>query len=263
MELLLLIFKIILIAFLIVIGVLFFLLGLVLFVPIRYEVSGNIGDSWEIKLQGRIAYLLSIVKVLFSYEKEQFDVNFFFFGFKKKKAKEDDFSQAESKEASKEACEEVEETLDSETVSEELLKENDELERLDSDIEIKTEKVYSNEQKESDSVSKTQKVSSAKKKPQTKKKTQKTSEPKKRDFDFWKNELTDEHNKSVVRKVLIEIGYLLRHFRFRKMETDIIFSTGDPAVTGQVLGVLCMLPLFYQYQFYIVPDFETESFYIK
>ena len=67
MELILLILKIILIAFLIVLGFSIFLLGLILFVPIRYEVSGSIGDSWDIKIKGKISYLLSIIKLFLSY----------------------------------------------------------------------------------------------------------------------------------------------------------------------------------------------------
>ena len=62
---------------------------------------------------------------------------------------------------------------------------------------------------------------------------------------------------------MAELKYLLRHFKFRKLETDLMFATGDPAMTGQVLGVLCMFPLFYQYQVNIVPDFESEKFYVK
>ena len=45
MELILLILKIILIAFGVLLGLIILALGLILFVPIRYEVSGSVGDS--------------------------------------------------------------------------------------------------------------------------------------------------------------------------------------------------------------------------
>lgn len=70
-------------------------------------------------------------------------------------------------------------------------------------------------------------------------------------------------NRSAVRAFLEEVRYLLRHFKFRRLFTDLRFSMGEPAFTGQVLGVLCMLPMLYQYQVSIVPDFEAEEFYVK
>lgn len=36
------------------------------------------------------------------------------------------------------------------------------------------------------------------------------------------------------------------------------FALADPALTGQVLGILCMMPFLYQYDFHIFPDFESE-----
>ena len=274
MELLLLILKIILIAFLTIFGVLLFLLGLILLVPIRYEVSGDVGDEWEIKLQGKVTYLMSIVKVLFSYEKEQFDVSFFLFGFKKKQLQEDDSSQAEEKTENgpesecldKEENGESEEVANSDAVldAEIFPKEEHTVRKSDSDTETDMQSVFSDAQEKTESGSKIQEHSrTEKRKKRIKKESKKASEQKKIDFSFWKNELADEHNKSVVRKIFAELGYLVRHFKFRKIDTNIVFSTGDPATTGQVLGVLCVLPLFYQYRFGIEPDFEAESFYIK
>ena len=75
MELILLILKIVLIAFLIVLGIVLILVATILVVPIRYEVSGNIEDSWEIRVRGKLTYLLSAIKVLFSYEKDMFDTD--------------------------------------------------------------------------------------------------------------------------------------------------------------------------------------------
>ena len=84
MELFLLIGKIILIALLILLGLILLVLGLILFVPIRYEVSGSIEDSWKLQLKGKITYLLSILKVIFSYEESRVDFKVFLFGFEKK-----------------------------------------------------------------------------------------------------------------------------------------------------------------------------------
>ena len=51
MEIVLLILKIILIAFSAVLGLILLALGIVLFVPIRYEVSGGIGDTWAFRIK--------------------------------------------------------------------------------------------------------------------------------------------------------------------------------------------------------------------
>ena len=75
--------------------------------------------------------------------------------------------------------------------------------------------------------------------------------------------LTDETNKKSVSLVWKELKYLLHHSGFRKIKTDLTFSMGDPAVTGQTLGVLCMFPMLYRYEINIFPDFEAEHIYIK
>ncbi len=75
--------------------------------------------------------------------------------------------------------------------------------------------------------------------------------------------LSDEANRTVFAKVLAELRYLLRHFRMRKVDADVRFGLGDPAATGQALGALSVVPLFYRYPCRVVPDFETEETYVK
>ncbi len=75
--------------------------------------------------------------------------------------------------------------------------------------------------------------------------------------------LTAEENKSTLSGVFAELKYLLKHFRVRKIRSDLCFSTGDPASTGQVLGVLSLMPFLYQKGVRITPDFEAEKFYVR
>ena len=75
--------------------------------------------------------------------------------------------------------------------------------------------------------------------------------------------VADTKNQYAVRRLWEELLYLLKHFGFRKIHTELTFALADPAFTGQVLGVLCMMPFLYQYDFHIFPDFESESFYIR
>lgn len=247
MELILLILKIILIAFLVVLGLIILLLGIVLFVPIRYEVSGSVGDEWEVKLQGKLTYLLSIFKVLFSYEEGQFDIKLFLFGFLKKLKKEEPEDLVEEGLG-------AEEELSEAVTTEENAAQSPSTDKA-------SEKKRAANTSETSSKTKSEAKQQAKTKNQKKEKTEQKES--KFNFAFIKQQLTDEHNKSVVRKIWSELGYLLKHFKFCKIETDLVFATGDPATTGQVLGILCMIPWLYWYQFKVVPDFEAEEAYIK
>ncbi len=246
MEFILLILKIILIAFLSILGLVLLAVGTVLFVPIRYELSGNLGDSWDVKLKGKLTYLLSAIKVVFSYEKEQFDLKLYLFGFEKKMQQEDVDDSVEITEETDEA----EVTFRERETSHLSKQEMPERQAITDtqEIHVSSEKV------------------SAKGKPsKSKKKTRAQKENTKKgiDFTFLKEQLTDEHNKSVVRKIWSELCYLLRHFKFRNITTDLVFATGDPATTGQVLGILCMIPVLYRYNFKVVPDFEADETYVK
>lgn len=252
MELILLILKIILIAFGVLLGLIVLVLGLTLFVPIRYEVSGSIADSWEMRINGKVSYLLSIFKLMFSYEEGEFHTRFFLFGFEKK-LQEDTEPETETADAEPKITIHKKETqsvsavkqTESHDVTEEYV-EPDITEELPQEDETEPEKV-------------TQRLEEPKQvKPKKEKKSKNTF-----DFSRIKQELTDEHNKSVLRKVWAELGYLLKHFKFRRIVTDLVFATGDPATTGQVLGVLCMIPALYRYDFKIVPDFEAEEPYLK
>ena len=56
--------------------------------------------------------------------------------------------------------------------------------------------------------------------------------------------VTDTKNQYAVRRLWEELLYLLKHFGFRKIHTELTFALADPALTGQVLGILCMMPFF-------------------
>ena len=47
-----------------------------------------------------------------------------------------------------------------------------------------------------------------------------------------------EANKVAFLAVLAELKYLFLHFKIRKLAADLRFGAGDPALTGQALGVL-------------------------
>lgn len=74
--------------------------------------------------------------------------------------------------------------------------------------------------------------------------------------------VTDETNRTAVRGIVRELRFLLSHFRVRKIDADLSFSLGDPAATGQALGLISVLPVVYRYHFRIYPDFDSEEMYL-
>lgn len=79
---------------------------------------------------------------------------------------------------------------------------------------------------------------------------------------IWE-EFQDEENRNAAKRVFLELKTLLQHFLPGKIKVDAFFSAGDPAKTGQVLGLAAMLPFIYQYQIHLYPDFEAEAFYVN
>ena len=65
--------------------------------------------------------------------------------------------------------------------------------------------------------------------------------------------LTDEHNRNSVSAIWKELKYLLKHSRFRKIDTELNFALWEPSATGQALGILAMFPAIYQYDIGIYP----------
>ncbi len=55
----------------------------------------------------------------------------------------------------------------------------------------------------------------------------------------------------------------LFRIRPRQLRGQLGFGFADPATTGQVVGVLSLLPFVYQTDLHIAPDFETEETYIS
>lgn len=80
---------------------------------------------------------------------------------------------------------------------------------------------------------------------------------------FW----NDEKTQNAFHHCKKEFFYLLKHFRPRKGEGNLLFGTEDPALTGQILGVLCVLQAFMGNGFAVEADFERSvlegDFYLK
>lgn len=289
---LLTILKIIGIVLLVILGILLFLLAVILFVPVRYSVKGTVDNN--ITAEGRISWLLSLLRYDFTFRDQEFEGRIRIFGFhpqKKKKVTEEELEDAEKvvedvvKEATKEkTTSTADEASEAQHVSDSTAEQLSEERRKETSIAGKTieEKKISIEesdlQKTEPKRNKRNKASSVKSVfrrifnqiksiPEKIKKFFQSIRKKISSFkDFVikvKDIVTDEKNQYAVRQLWKELLYLMRHFGFRKIHTELSFCLADPALTGQVLGVLCMIPFLYQYDFHIYPDFEAESYYIR
>lgn len=85
----------------------------------------------------------------------------------------------------------------------------------------------------------------------------------KENFSNIKKEVSDETNKNAVSHIFKELKTLLHHIGPRRGRAQLSYSTGDPATTGELTGVLSIMPLFYKKGIHVVPDFTSDRFYIQ
>lgn len=292
MTILLFILKIIGILLLSILGILLLLVVLVLCVPVRYHVEGS--EEEERRIAGKVHWLLHVVSFSFSYEEKQFGYRLRIFGIpilprKKKKSALDDTDFEDDTEELPETDEagdaeamtsgegnikaEIDEAGDAETgISAEKIEKSPNRAENETEphgngenpAEHQAVQEKASKRKRKQGASPWQKIHSFYEKvKQTVYKVLRFLKQLPGKIEDIKKLLTDETNKKSVSLVWKELKYLLRHSRFRKIKTDLTFSLGDPAVTGQTLGVMCMFPVLYQYEIKVSPDFETEHIYIR
>ena len=78
-----------------------------------------------------------------------------------------------------------------------------------------------------------------------------------------REEYSDERNHMAVRHLWQEATYIFVHFMPKYAKGEVSYATGDPALTGQLTGVLSLLPVMYRYSVCICPDFASEHAYIR
>lgn len=78
-----------------------------------------------------------------------------------------------------------------------------------------------------------------------------------------KSMILEETNQNAVLCMLREVRYLLRHYLPGKGTGTLRFSMGSPDLTGKALGAMSLLPFWARSKMVIMPDFISESFYIK
>lgn len=78
-----------------------------------------------------------------------------------------------------------------------------------------------------------------------------------------KNIISEETNKSALVHVIQEFKIIFGHCIPRKAYGELSFGMKDPAMTGQILGILSLFPFWVRYRVNLNPDFQSDIFYVK
>ena len=279
MAVLLLILKIIGIILLILLGLILLILAVVLFVPVRYQVSGSIGEKTTARIA--VTWLLHAVSWRAAYEEEGFSSQLRIFGITRKGKKPDDGEPGEDDR--EDGAEEPEERsaadallTDGEQKTDGILTDGEqgEAERFDERQAKEPDPAEHKELEQANPAVRRKRrgglvrriwerirafFAGLVRKLRQLRAGIKEALKKIKDVRTF---LTDERHREVLPLIFTELKYLLTHFKFRRIRTDLTFYMGDPALTGQVRGGLCVLPFLYRYQVQVYPDFEAENTYV-
>lgn len=279
MSIFLSILKIIGIILGILLAILLALVLLIVFLPVCYRVEGDFQEKNEIR--GRLSWLF-FIRVKFLAEGKKISVWLSILGFKKilypaeeKAARKAKKQRRAKKRTQKHTTPEEQDTVN--TGFEDEVEEHDGLTVDDDSASIQTAELLSSSATDKSYTTADETFTDSdfsKKKSLPKFRPWhmiKTWIPKikkfilslKENFSNIKKEVSDETNKNAVSHIFKELKTLLHHIGPRRGKAQLSYSTGDPATTGELTGVLSIMPLFYKKGIHVVPDFTSDRFYIQ
>lgn len=292
MEIVFLILKIIGICLLIFLGICLLLIGSVIFIPVRYRIKGEGEVPKELKTDAVFSWFLHIIHARIHYTSDGFQFSIRILGIplhlgkekkpKKKKIKKSKQPTDNRNQNKNSATNNIQQKAETYEIKEKsgVQKETeiyDKIEESD-DIQKDTEKKKmikekSGVQSEADIVEETVQPKKKKNTWWSRLSISKIKEHCKR---FWeklkhiKNQFTDiksiiseETNRNAVTALFQELKYLMKHYAPRKASGELLFGTDDPATTGEILGIISLIPFWYRYKISVIPDFTTEELYAK
>lgn len=249
----------------------------VLFVPVRYRVSGfqeeavENGEKPAFRMELQASWLLKLFRFRLQYGKEGLAYRFFIAwleplkllaGRKERKARkaEKQKTEPEKTELQKTEPEKTEPEKKESAGSGEIKPDLDLEEKKPEDHKRKKKKP----QKAEPEKEKRKKRGSGRQRKQKKSAGEKSKTAKLREkARNLHAQVTDEGNRRAGLHAWTELCYLLGHYKPNRLKADIAFSLGDPALTGEALGALSLTPFVYRYPCHITPDFSAETFYIR
>lgn len=290
MDIVLLILKIIGIIILVLLAVLLSLILAVLLVPVRYLINGTWGE--ELKLYARVSWFLHFIHVFFSWDKKKAHIRVRILGMplydserapkkklvRRKKTptvdenKESNFHRDRNNQKTSGELDNIdkltkEEEIKSsdeqifEAIEQNSIKEVSEPKSIDDNIQVKVEKETVFQKISSKIKNVINKIKSFFRKIMDKIRAifESIAEIKRKGgliLDF----IRDEINKEGFHLTYGSIRKFLKHILPRKLKANIIYGTGDPCSTGQILGALSILYSIYGDKLTIIPDFENQRF---
>ncbi len=278
LHILILILKITGIILLFILGTILLIIAAVLLIPVRYY--GYLEKEKMLKMNGKAAWFLGVVEVTANYVENQMQMDIRLFGKslinkkskKMKKKKRQDIRPSKQRK---------------ENEAPEMMPERKEMENErdipEIPVTISEQKSAMQEaDKKSPDAERTADVKKSTQKNQVKELANKISEiPKKvvgsikqvqrsvrsvsgkteqiktqitKYIDFWSLDVTQTAKNHIWK----ELKYLIRHYRPRKISGQLLIGFEDPSVTGQVLGILCVLAVFGGNHLKVDGDFQQS-----
>lgn len=285
MHIIWLILKIIGILLAVLLGLLFAVLLTVLFVPLRYRLEGwRRQENGEFAVKGRVSWFLSLISVRFGYEKQGF-LQIRLLGIpwkglkvrKKTEGREDALPDEGAsapvllKATSVETAEKADKPVQSEKPAQlEELPQSEEPPQSENLTQSETLLPLANSEPGTlqKIIGKIRNIlrtlwEKLKGVPNVARAFKerlagivKSLRQKKEKFDQWRAYLGSEEVRATLRLLWRQTKRLFRHLRPQKVRIRGRFGFGDPALTGQVTGLVSLLPVFYQKELSLQPEFS-------
>lgn len=286
------ILKFILIILACIIGLLILIICLILFVPIRYEADAKFDKS--ISADGRVSWLLRILNLRFSYVEEILNIKITVFGITLFETGKDDEAKSKAKSKAKRnfkrKAKREKDIIDKDNIDIDIKEDQGETKDLQKDDSTLDKQVIQPDIEESRNRSKEDETSSKPGKSKFNIKafiSEKLTLIKELIFkllNIIKNTLikiykfllhieSDEEsaisklnkgktflkdNKLGIKAIIDTSKKLINHIKPRKISGDVEFGFDNPAITGQVLGIIAIFYSRYYESFKLTPNFEEK-----
>ncbi|MDO4452871.1 MAG: DUF2953 domain-containing protein [Eubacteriales bacterium] len=79
-------------------------------------------------------------------------------------------------------------------------------------------------------------------------------------IDYYYTLFQEENTKQAIRFCKMQLIWIMKKLAPKKIKGDIRFGTGDPAITGELMGLVSVFLPVYSYNLELTPDFENTVF---
>lgn len=79
-------------------------------------------------------------------------------------------------------------------------------------------------------------------------------------IDYYYTLFQEENTKRAIRFCKMQLIWIMKKLAPKKIKGDIRFGTGDPATTGEIVGLISVFLPVYSYDLELIPDFENIVF---